>query len=68
MDDSNESLGMIIRIAKTEKTPYILVLGEKEVEAGTVTVEMRGAEKGETNTLENFLKYALLEIEKKAIW
>ncbi|OIO31041.1 threonine--tRNA ligase [Candidatus Nomurabacteria bacterium CG1_02_43_90] len=46
MDDSNESLGKRIRIAKMEKTPFILVIGEKEVEAGTVTVEMRGAEKG----------------------
>lgn len=68
MDDSNESLGKRIRVAKMEKTPFILVIGEKEVEAGTVTVEMRGKENGETRTIENFLKYATLEIKNKALW
>ncbi|MFZ2831805.1 MAG: threonine--tRNA ligase [Minisyncoccia bacterium] len=68
IDDSAESLGKRIRTAKIEKNPFILVLGEKEVEAGTVTVEVRGKEKGETHTLENFIKYAALEIKNKAIW
>ncbi|MBI5078010.1 MAG: threonine--tRNA ligase [Candidatus Yonathbacteria bacterium] len=68
MDDSAESLGKRIRIAKTEKTPYILVLGEKEVEARTVMVEMRGKEKGETQSLSDFIKFALGDIAKKAIW
>jgi len=68
LDDSNESLGKRIRVAKMEKTPLILVLGEKEVEAGTVTVEMRGKEKGETHPLSDFIKFTLGDIEKKAIW
>lgn len=68
LDDSNESLGKRIRVAKMEKVPLILVLGEKEAEAGTVTVEMRGVEKGETHTLPDFIKWALGDIAKKAIW
>jgi len=68
LDDSNESLGKRIRIAKMEKTPFILVIGEKEVEAGTVTVEMRGAEKGETHTLKDFITFALQDIAEKKIW
>ncbi|MDO8604308.1 MAG: threonine--tRNA ligase [bacterium] len=68
MDDSNESLGKRIRVAKMEKTPFILVLGEKEVEAGTVTVEMRGQEKGETHPLADFIKYTVGDIAKKSIW
>lgn len=68
MDDSAESLGKRIRTAKIEKVPFILVLGEKEVEAGTVTVEMRGKDAGETHTLADFIKYALSDIAKKAIW
>ena len=68
LDDSNESLGKRIRIAKMEKTPFILVIGEKEVEAGTVTVEMRGAEKGETHPLQDFIKFALNDIKEKKIW
>ncbi len=68
MDDSAESLGKRIRTAKTEKTPYILVLGEKEVEAGTVTAEKRGAEKGEVYSLADFIKITLDEIKEKTIW
>ncbi|MBI5798606.1 MAG: threonine--tRNA ligase [Candidatus Yonathbacteria bacterium] len=68
MDDSAESLGKRIRIAKTEKTPYILVLGEKEVEAGTVTAEQRGAEKGEVYSVADFINLAQGEITEKTIW
>ncbi len=67
LDDSNESLGKRIRIAKMEKAPFILVIGEKEVEAGTVTVEMRGTEKGETHPLQDFIKFALNDIKEKKI-
>ncbi len=68
MDDSAESLGKRIRTAKIEKVPIILVLGEKESEAGTVTVEMRGKDKGETHSLADFIKYTLEDIKKKSIW
>lgn len=68
MDASSESLGKRIRIAKMEKVPLILVLGEKEVEAGTVTVEMRGKEKGETHSLADFIAWATGDIKKKSIW
>ncbi|HEY4512369.1 MAG TPA: threonine--tRNA ligase [Candidatus Paceibacterota bacterium] len=40
-DDSNESLGKKIRNAKTEKIPYLAVIGKKETESGTVTLESR---------------------------
>ena len=68
LDDSNESLGKRIRVAKTEKVPYILVLGEKEVEAGTVTAERRGVEKGEIYSVTDFIKSAQDDIDTKAIW
>ncbi len=68
LDGSNESLGKRIRVAKTEKTPYILVLGEKEVEAGTVTSERRGLEKGEVYSLADFVTKAKKEIDSKEIW
>jgi len=41
VDDSNEKLGAKIRIAQLEKVPYMLVLGEKEAQSGTVTVRKR---------------------------
>lgn len=47
IDDANESLGKKIRNAKTEKVPYIFVIGEKEEAAGTVGVETRAGGEGE---------------------
>ncbi len=41
LDDSNESLGKKIRAAKTGKVPYLLVIGDAEVAAGTATLESR---------------------------
>jgi threonyl-tRNA synthetase len=45
LDDSNESLGKKIRNAKTEKVPYILVIGDKEISENKVTLESRGDKK-----------------------
>lgn len=57
LDDSNESLGKKIRNAKTEKVPYILVIGDKEMSDNKVTVETRGDEKlGQVNIRELVLK------------
>ncbi|MFA6525800.1 MAG: threonine--tRNA ligase [Candidatus Buchananbacteria bacterium] len=41
IDKSDESLGKRIRNAEKQKTPYILVVGEKEVEAKTIAVRKR---------------------------
>ena len=41
LDDRNEKIGYKIREAQLEKVPYMLVLGDKEVEAGTVGVRSR---------------------------
>ena len=42
MDDRNEKIGYKIREAQMQKVPYMLVIGEKEVENGTVAVRRRG--------------------------
>ena len=41
LHDEDESLGKRIRSAKIQKIPYFLVLGDKEIESGTVTIESR---------------------------
>ena len=41
LDDSNEKIGYKIRKAQLEKVPYMLVIGKKEQEAGTVGVRSR---------------------------
>ncbi len=47
LDDSNETLGKKIRNWKMSKNPYALVLGDKEVEQKTLTLESRSGEKKE---------------------
>ena len=43
-DTRNEKLGFKVREAQVEKIPYILVIGDKEVEAGGVNVRLRTGE------------------------
>lgn len=68
LDGSNDSLGKRIRGAKTQKVPYVLVLGDKEVADSTVTAERRGAEKGEVHPLADFMASVKTDIQTKAIW
>jgi threonyl-tRNA synthetase len=65
-DTANESLGKKIRNAKGMKIPYLLVVGDKEVEDGTVTVEMRGDEKLGAMKLEEFAVRIEREIRERA--
>lgn len=64
--DEDESLGKRIRSAEKEKIPYILVVGEKESEASTVTVRRRSVAEQETMSLDSFAQSVLTEIRKRA--
>ncbi len=66
LDESKESLGKKIRAAKLEKIPYILVIGDKEVEAKTVTVEGRSGNLGAMSA-SDFTSHIKKEIETKSI-
>ena len=66
LDDSNESLGKRIRNAKTGKVPYVIVIGDKEKDAGTITVEGR-TEKLEGISLEVFTERLQKEIKEKTL-
>ena len=50
-DMRNEKLGFKVRAAQVEKIPYILVVGDKEVEAGSVNVRLRSGENLGVKTL-----------------
>ena len=65
VDDANESLGKKIRNAKTEKIPYLLVVGDKEVEAKTVSVESRDHGKQDVASLSDFITKASEEIRSR---
>ena len=65
IDTNNESLGKKIRNAKLEKNPYILVVGDKEIEAETVSIEHR--EKGQLGAkpIDEFIKDLKAEIKSR---
>lgn len=66
MDERNEKIGYKIREAQMEKIPYMLIIGDKEVEAGTVSVRSRkDGDKG-SMTVEEFIDGALEEIKTRA--
>lgn len=64
-DEANESLGKKIRNAKTEKIPYLLVVGDKEVESKNVSIDSRDHGKLDTLTLEDFIRRASEEIKTR---
>ena len=64
IDESSETLGKKIRDAKVQKTPYLLVIGDKEVESGEVTVESR-TEKGVSTPLSSFIESIQKEIKDR---
>ncbi|MFA6515206.1 MAG: threonine--tRNA ligase [Candidatus Paceibacterota bacterium] len=66
LDDSNESLGKRIRNAKMQKVPYLIVVGDKEKDSSTITVEGR-VEKLEGIILEKFLEKLQKEITEKTL-
>jgi len=65
LDESNESLSKKIRNAKIEKVPYLIVIGDKEKNSKTLTVEGRNNEKIENITTEKFLEKIKKEILEK---
>lgn len=63
IDDSNEGLGKKIRNAELEKVPYMLVVGEKEVESKQVAVRNYQTKKQTVMGLDAFLDGLLKEIQ-----
>ncbi|MFV0556022.1 MAG: threonine--tRNA ligase [Lactovum sp.] len=66
VDDSNEKMGYKIRQSQTSKIPYQIVLGDKEVENGTVNIRRYGSEETKVLAFEDFLSEILVDIESKS--
>lgn len=66
MDDRNEKIGYRIREAQMKKIPYMLVIGEKEIEQGTVSVRSRKDGDMGAVTVDEFIAKATEEITTKA--
>ncbi len=68
-DDRNEKMGYRIREAQLEKIPYMLIIGDKEIETNTVSVRKRGGVDLGSMTLGEFTamikeEIATLKIDK----
>ncbi len=66
LDERNEKIGYKIREAQLEKVPYMLIVGDKEEEAGNVSVRSRSDGDKGVSTLEDFLCAIKVEIDSKA--
>ena len=66
-DFRNEKIGYKIREAQSRKIPYMLVIGDKEAENGTVSVRTRsGGDKG-AMALDAFIESVTQEISSRAL-
>ena len=66
VDHRNEKIGKKIREATMEKVPYMLVAGDKDIEAGTVSVRSRKDGDEGASSLEDFIARITEEIATKA--
>lgn len=64
-DARSEKLGYKIREAQLQKIPYILVIGDKEMENGSVNVRKYGEEKSEVVSLSAFMESIRKEVYNK---
>ena len=64
-DLRNEKIGFKIRERTLERIPFMLILGDKEVESGTVNVRTRTGENLGSMNLDDFIAVLDKAIEKK---
>ena len=66
LDSASESLGKKIRNGKTDKIPYLLVVGEKEVAEKTVAAESRDHGKQEPMSVDTLIERLQKEIRNRS--
>jgi threonyl-tRNA synthetase len=66
LDDRNEKLGYKIREAQLAKIPYAVVIGDKEVGAGTVAPRRRGGENLPPMALDAFIERLRAEVAQES--
>ncbi len=67
LDSSSDKVGAKIRNARMERIPYMLVLGAKEVEEGTVSVRHRDKEDLGAKPLDQFIAEITAEIRERKL-
>lgn len=65
VDDRNEKIGYKIRQAQMEKVPYMLVVGDKEMEDNSVNVRKHGGDELGTVSFDEFFNSIKIEIKER---
>ena len=65
VDDRSEKIGYKIRQAQMAKVPYMLVVGDKEVEEGTVNIRKHGGDELGTVPFDEFFNSIKIEIKER---
>lgn len=66
LDERDEKIGYKIRQAQTEKIPFALVLGDKEIEENAVNYRRYGEKATTTISADDFKQFLKEEVEKKS--
>jgi threonyl-tRNA synthetase len=67
VDDSDNTMGAKIRHQQLQKVPYMLVVGDKEVDADTVSVRKRTGEESRGVAVDEFIEKLAVEIDEKLL-
>lgn len=67
LDNRNEKIGYKIRQGQVEKIPYLLVVGDKEMESGSISVRKYGGEDLGSFKVEDFIEKIQEEISSRKI-
>ena len=67
LDDSSDRMNAKVRKAQLQKIPYMLIVGDREAEAGTVSVRLRTEEKAGDVPLEDFVRRAREAVEDRRL-
>ncbi|HQG57276.1 MAG TPA: threonine--tRNA ligase, partial [Bacteroidales bacterium] len=65
IDERNEKIGKKIRDNELKRIPYLLIVGEKEEQSGTISVRRQGEGDKGAMTPEEFVKYVKSEIKRE---
>ncbi len=67
LEEANETLGYKIRKAQTEKVPYMLIVGEKEMKTHTVSVRTRSGGDAGSAPIAVFIANIIREIKERSL-
>ncbi|MBP5708896.1 MAG: threonine--tRNA ligase, partial [Bacteroidales bacterium] len=65
IDDRNEKIGKKIRDNELKKIPYLIIIGNKEAEEGTISVRKQGGEDKGSMKVEEFIEIVKKEMKKE---